>query len=179
MIPNILTTVRLFIIPFFAYSMLKSESFLIPAALLLFSGITDIVDGWIARNYNMITDVGRVYDPFVDKLMQITAVVMLALKQVIPPWIILIVALKEVTMIVVGIILYLKKIVVCSNWYGKAATVLFYAVILVLIIFRNISMTLKMILLAVLILAMVMSALLYLIKISAKDESVYRKKSQA
>lgn len=178
MIPNILTTVRLIIIPFFAYFMLKSDSFLIPAALFLLSGVTDIVDGWIARSYNMITDVGSVYDPLVDKLMQITAVISLAAKEIIPLWVIFIVAFKEIAMITVGIILYFKKIVVSSNWYGKAATVFFYAVMLVLIIFQDIDAMLKTVLLCCLVLVMALAAFGYLIKISAKDESVCRTKSK-
>ena len=84
-----------------------------------FSGVTDVVDGYIARHYNMITNFGKVYDPFVDKLMQITAIVCLALAQIIPFWIIAIVICKEAAMIIIGGILYLKKIVVHSNWYAQ------------------------------------------------------------
>jgi cardiolipin synthase len=178
MIPNILTTVRLAIIPFFAYYMLFTDSFLVPAGLFLLSGITDIVDGWIARHYNMITDVGSVYDPLVDKLMQITAVVCLAVKGIVPFWVIGIIAAKELAMIISGIVLYIKKIVVHSNWYGKAATVLFYAVILTLIVFQNISDVLKMTLLIILVMVMLLAAVGYLIKISGpKGSSLYKKKA--
>ncbi len=178
MIPNILTTVRLIIIPFFAYYMLMAENFWIAAVLFLISGITDVVDGWIARRYNMITDVGSVYDPLVDKLMQITAVVCLALKGTIPVWIICVVAVKEVSMIVVGIVLYIKKIVVHSNWYGKAATVIFYTVISVLILFPAIGESFKTILLVVLVMVMVMTAMGYLVKISGSHGSeLYKKKT--
>ncbi len=177
MIPNILTTIRLVVIPFFAYYMLVANNFWIAAALFLFSGITDVVDGWIARKYNMITDVGSVYDPFVDKLMQITAVICLALRQVIPMWIICVVAVKEVSMIAVGIVLYLKNIVVHSNWYGKAATVIFYAVILSLIVFDNMGDFAKTSLLAVLVVVMLLAAIGYLLKMSGVHrEELYNKK---
>lgn len=180
MIPNILTTVRLIIIPFFAYFMLFTESFWIPAVLFLFSGITDVVDGWIARRFNMITDVGSVYDPLVDKLMQITAVVCMTIRDIIPFWVICIVAVKEISMIAVGLILYLKKIVVHSNWYGKAATVFFYAVIFLLIVFPEIDYTLKMIMLGFLVLVMIMAAVGYLIKISgSKSSDLYKYKGSA
>ena len=72
MIPNILTTVRLIIIPFFAYSVLSGKPVWISVSLFLLSGFTDIVDGWIARKFNMITDAGSVYDPLVDKLIPLT-----------------------------------------------------------------------------------------------------------
>jgi len=178
MIPNILTTVRLIIIPFFAYFLFKAESFWLAAALFLLSGITDVVDGWIARRFNMITDVGSVYDPLVDKLMQITAVVCLAVKEVIPVWIICIIAAKEVTMIAVGIVLYIKKIVVHSNWYGKIATVLFYAVILALIVFPQINYFVKMTILGLLVVVMLLAAVGYLIKISGNNRAeLYNKKA--
>lgn len=178
MIPNILTTVRLIIIPFFAYFLFKEESFWLAAALFLLSGITDVVDGWIARRFNMITDVGSVYDPLVDKLMQITAVVCLAVKEVIPVWIICIIAAKEVTMIAVGIVLYIKKIVVHSNWYGKIATVLFYAVILALIVFPQINYFVKMTILGLLVVVMLLAAVGYLIKISGNNRTeLYNKKA--
>ncbi len=176
MIPNILTTVRLVIIPFFAYYMIYAENFWLAAMLFLFSGVTDIVDGWIARKYNMITDVGSVYDPLVDKLMQITSVVCLALKGIIPSWIICVVAAKEVSMIVIGIILYIKKLVVRSNWYGKAATVIFYAIILALIVFPQISELLKTVLLAILVIVMLLAAIGYLVKISGSHSGELCKK---
>ncbi len=177
MIPNILTTVRLITIPFFAYYLTIKEDFLIAALLFLFSGITDIIDGWIARKYNMITDVGSVYDPFVDKLMQLTSVVCLALKGIVPWWIIGIVAIKELSMICVGIILYIKKIVVHSNWYGKAATVTFYTIIFALIIYPDITELLKTMLLGVLIIVVLFAAIGYLVKISGTHrEELYNKK---
>lgn len=177
MIPNILTTIRLIIIPFFAYSVLTEKNMWISVSLFLLSGITDIVDGWIARKFNMITDVGSVYDPLVDKLMQITAVVCLAITEIIPMWVIWFVFIKEFTMIVTGSILYIKKIVVHSNWYGKAATVFFYTVIFILIVFEDISEAAKNSLLGVLVGVLVIAAIGYLLKITGKNQSeIYDRK---
>ncbi len=166
MIPNILTTVRLFIIPFFVYAMMGMDNVWLSMALFLFSGITDVVDGWIARHYNMITDVGKVYDPFVDKMMQISALVCLAIKTVIPVWVLCVILLKEITMIIVGIVLYAKKIVVHSNWYGKLATVAFYAIVLALIAFPHIDYILKTVLIAILVGVLLFAAFGYLFKIT-------------
>ncbi len=169
MIPNILTTVRLIIIPFFAYSILCEKSLWLSVSLFLLSGVTDIVDGWIARKFDMITDVGSVYDPLVDKLMQITAVVCLAIIKIVPMWVIYFVLLKELTMIIAGSVLYVKKIVVHSNWYGKAATVFFYTVIFILIVFPDIDESAKSTLLGVLVGVLVLAALGYLLKITGKN----------
>ncbi|MEG2380909.1 MAG: CDP-alcohol phosphatidyltransferase family protein, partial [Oscillospiraceae bacterium] len=127
MIPNLLTTVRLLLVPLFVYFIFGNENYALAAATFLVSGFTDIVDGFVARKFNMITDFGKVYDPFVDKLMQITVIVCLAIAKILPVWIIVIIIVKEVSMIVIGGILYFKDIVVHSVWYGKACTVLFYA----------------------------------------------------
>lgn len=164
MIPNILTTFRLIIIPFFAYSVLSYKSIWISVSLFLLSGLTDVVDGWIARKYNMITDVGRVYDPLVDKLMQITAVVCLAIIKVIPLWVICVVLCKEVAMIIVGSILYLKKVVVQSNWYGKFATVYFYTIIFIFIVCPGLNGVQKFLLLFSLVVVLIWAAIAYLVR---------------
>lgn len=165
MIPNILTTARLILVPIFAYLILGTQNLTAAAIVLILSGITDIVDGYIARRFHMVSNFGKVYDPFVDKLMQITAVVCLALTEIIPTWIIVIVLSKEIAMIVIGGILYLKKIVVYSNWYGKAATVIFYAIIFILILWQNISKAWTVGLLSVLIVTMLGAAIAYLVDI--------------
>lgn len=165
MIPNILTTCRLVLVPIFAYLVLGAKN--LPAASLVFvlSGITDVVDGYIARHFNMVSNFGKVYDPFVDKLMQITAVVCLAMAEIIPVWIILVVLVKELAMIVIGGVLYLKKIVVYSHWYGKAATVVFYTIIFVMILWQGITPEWTAALLTVLIVTMLAAACAYLIDI--------------
>lgn len=163
MIPNLLTTVRLGLVPVFVYFMLGSHNLYAAALVLVLSGITDVIDGYIARHFNMITDFGKIYDPFVDKLMQITVVVCLVIRGIIPIWLLAIVAAKEVTMIVTGGILYLKKIVVSSNWYGKAATVIFYAAVLVMIIWSNIPYNVFLIVIAAMIAAMLLAAAGYFV----------------
>ena len=165
MIPNILTTVRLFLVPLFAYLMLGTQNIYAAAIVLVLSGLTDIVDGYIARHYNMISDFGKVYDPFVDKLMQITAVVCLVLREIIPVWLLLLVVIKEVTMIISGAVLYFRKIVVSSNWYGKAATVVFYAAILAMIIWKQIPDIWATVICVIIIVAMLGAGIGYFIDI--------------
>ncbi len=163
MIPNYLTTARLILVPVFAYLVLGAEN--LPAAALVFiiSGITDIIDGYIAKKYNMVTDFGKVYDPFVDKLMQITAIVCLAIAKLVPMWIIAVVICKEIAMIIIGGLLYLKKIVVYSHWYGKTATVIFYAVIILMILWQDMPKAWNTALLITVIISMLIAAVGYLI----------------
>ena len=163
MIPNYLTTARLILVPVFAYLVLGAENS--PAAALVFiiSGITDIIDGYIAKKYNMVTDFGKVNDPFVDKLMQITAIVCLAIAKFVPMWIIAVVICKEIAMIIIGGLLYLKKIVVYSHWYGKTATVIFYAVIILMILWQDMPKAWNTALLITVIISMLIAAVGYLI----------------
>lgn len=135
-IPNILTTLRLLIVPILAYFM-YSERYIVAGVLFASGGFTDVLDGYIARKYNMITKWGKVFDPLADKLMQITALFFLVYHNLIPIVVLVIVVLKESLMLIGGIMLYRKgKTVIGANWYGKLATVFFYFAILATILFR-------------------------------------------
>lgn len=135
-IPNILTTLRLIIVPILGYAM-NSERYVFAIILFTLGGITDVVDGYIARKFNMITKWGKVFDPLADKLMQITALTFLVIKDLIPIVVLIIVVLKELLMLIGGILLYTKgKTVIGANWYGKLATVIFYFAIIATIILR-------------------------------------------
>lgn len=133
-IPNILTALRLIIVPFLGYFMYY-EKYTIAIILFTLGGFTDIVDGYVARKYNKITKWGKVFDPLADKLMQITALTFLVIQHFIPIVVLVIVVLKESLMLIGGILLYKKgKTVIGANWYGKLATVIFYFAILTTII---------------------------------------------
>ncbi|MCK9444394.1 MAG: CDP-diacylglycerol--glycerol-3-phosphate 3-phosphatidyltransferase [Tissierellaceae bacterium] len=129
-IPNILTILRILLIPvylYFFYSNL-SNSFLLAGLVFILAGISDILDGYIARKYNMTTKLGIILDPAADKLMTFTILISFISKGIIPFWILTAIGIKEVIMILGGSILYLfkGKQVLPSNKYGKVATTSFY-----------------------------------------------------
>lgn len=129
-IPNILTCMRFLITPIFGY-FLYNQSYYIAASLFVLGGITDILDGYIARRFNLITSFGKLADPLADKLMQITALVLLTIQSRIPAVILIIVLAKEAFMGVGSILLYKKEnFVVSANRYGKLATVVFFIAIM-------------------------------------------------
>lgn len=123
-IPNIITIFRILLIPAFAVVMLN-VSMMWGLALFVLCAATDIVDGWIARRFNMISNVGKLLDPTADKLMHITVMVCLSViyAEKTPPFYILtiILASKEFIMLLVGLILITKKVVTSANIYGKLA----------------------------------------------------------
>lgn len=136
-VPNALTIARFFMVGVFPYLYFndgiannKAWAFVV----FILAGITDVLDGWIARRYNLITKWGKLMDPLADKLMLLMVLICLALDKVIHYWVIIIIALKELLMIL-GAIFLLKEreVVVQANVYGKLATFMFYLAVTALI----------------------------------------------
>lgn len=135
-VPNILTIIRFLLIPFIVY-FIFTQQFILAFVFFTISGITDVADGFIARKFNLVSNFGKLMDPLADKLTQISTLGSLALVNIIPIWILIIVLIKEFIMIVGASFLYGKDVVVYSKWYGKLATVLFYVAIVLSLIFRQ------------------------------------------
>ena len=97
--------------------------------------LTDVLDGIIARKFDAITDIGKLFDPLADKLTQIMTLVALTVQGLIPIWIVIALLAKELILVIGGAFLWNKKLVVSSKWYGKLTTVfLFIAVIFSMLI---------------------------------------------
>ena len=132
-IPNILTIFRLILVPvYIAAFATEGSSKELAAIIFIIASITDVLDGYIARKYNMTTRVGQLLDPLSDKLMQLTVVITLLISGMLPLWFVVLLGVKELLMISGGIFLYAKKTYVKSNIFGKLNTiVLFFALVLI------------------------------------------------
>ncbi len=139
-VPNALTILRFILIPIILIYIFTGN-YLLGFIFFTLSGITDILDGAIARKFNLISNFGKLMDPLADKLTQISVLASLTLKEIIPIWILLIVVLKELIMIIGASFLYGKDVVVYSKWYGKLATVLFYIAIVISLISKQFSLS--------------------------------------
>ena len=171
-IPNILTIIRFILIPFIYMSVL-SRHYLTALIIFTISAITDILDGYIARKYNYITDIGKLIDPLADKLTQISLLLSLAILKLLPWWIFAIVFIKELVLVISASVLYSKKdVVVYSVWYGKLATTLFYlAIVFSLIISHfnlNFAFRIDLYLYYLAMLATVFALIMYAIKFEFK-----------
>lgn len=93
-IPNILTVFRILLVPVFLYFIL-TEEFYIAAAAFIVAGATDGIDGFIARRYNVRTELGAALDPFADKFLLVSAYIALAAKGFIPLWLMIPVIIKD------------------------------------------------------------------------------------
>ena len=141
-VPNILTIARFILIPFIITALVHDD-YLATFILLTVSGLTDVLDGTIARKFNFITNFGKLVDPLADKLTQISILTTLALKNIIPIWMIIVLFVKEFIMIAGASFLYGKELVVSSKWYGKLATVLFYIAIVCSLAVKNFNLGFK------------------------------------
>jgi len=137
-IPNLLTAIRLILVPIFPIIYFGDMNNAHYFALIIFiiAGFTDFLDGYIARKYDLITPFGTVFDPLADKLMLLTALFSLFMDNFIPLWVLLIMVTKELFMIVTGIYLFMRKekMIIPSNIFGKLATAVFSLAIVLLLI---------------------------------------------
>lgn len=136
-IPNILSVLRLLMaLAFAAVFIWLPDKLYIAVIIFIVGGITDIVDGILARRFNWITNAGKILDPLADKLMQVIALICTVVSGLVPWWLLLPIVLKELTMGVGSVIFYrMFKTIGVSKNYGKAYTVLFYVVIAAIIVF--------------------------------------------
>lgn len=163
-LPNLLSYFRILLIPVCALLYLRGHN-LGALAVLIVSGLTDIVDGKIARRYNMVTDLGKVLDPVADKLTQGVLIICVAGKTPILAVLAGILIIKEAAMITSGYILYKNAGVVnSSKWYGKLCTIMIYVTLVVHIVVRNIPPAVTYAAVAVCAGLMLLSFVLYNIK---------------
>lgn len=139
-IPNILTILRFIFIPIILY-FIFTGNYILGIVFFTISGITDVLDGFIARKFNLVSNFGKLMDPLADKLTQISVLASLTTVEIIPVWILAIVVLKELIMVVGASFLYGKDVVVYSKWYGKLATVLFYLAIVISLITKQFNLS--------------------------------------
>ena len=136
-IPNLLSLIRLIMIPFIVWFYVKTNYYA-ATALVVLSGITDVVDGIIARKFNMVSDLGKILDPIADKCTQGIVIICLSLKYRHMMWLVMLFVVKECIMGLLGYITIKSKDSVNSaKWYGKVSTLVLYASMISLIIFSE------------------------------------------
>ena len=159
-IPNMLTLLRLAAVPVFAVFMQNGKNF---EAIVVFlvAEFTDVLDGYIARRYHLITPFGKVADPFADKLMQLTALFMLAGNRLISgaiPWLVL---AKDLFLIISGIYIIKskKKVDVSSKWFGKLTSAFLF--IAIMLTFFNVPRAITDAMFVICVIMALLSAVMY------------------
>ncbi|NLC18599.1 MAG: CDP-alcohol phosphatidyltransferase family protein [Clostridiales bacterium] len=136
-IPNILCYIRFMLIPVFVVLYIKAEypkEYLRAAAVVLISGITDFLDGFIARKFDMITELGKLIDPLADKLTQASLIFVLVVKIKWMFLLLILFVILQLFLLVAGLVMLKKNARLNgAKWFGKVSTTVFYAVMLVLV----------------------------------------------
>ena len=123
-VPNMLTMLRMVMVCFMP-SLFRGAHYMGAMVLFLVAGATDLLDGYIARKYHLITSFGKLMDPLADKLMLVVTLLLFAGKGWTPMIIPILVIIKELIMVVGSALLLKKRTVVFSNALGKVTTFLF------------------------------------------------------
>ncbi|SFA79184.1 CDP-diacylglycerol--glycerol-3-phosphate 3-phosphatidyltransferase [Acetitomaculum ruminis DSM 5522] len=142
-LPNKLTTFRVVLVPFFVIFMLSNcfgeYSKYAAFAVFVVASLTDLLDGKIARKYNLVTDFGKFMDPLADKLLVISAMICLMDMGKFPSWILIIIVSREFIISGFRLIAADNGVVIAAGIWGKLKTVCQMIMILVLILdFSNV-----------------------------------------
>ena len=137
LLPNILTYIRIILVPVFILFYTNSVSWsghIAATVIIVLSGITDVADGFIARHWNMMSDLGRILDPIADKAMQFAMLFCVCVRY---RWVLLLViiyAVKEIISVFASAYLFTRgKHISGAMWCGKLCTVILFIVMLVLV----------------------------------------------
>ena len=164
-IPNLLSLLRLCMIPLIIWLYCTQKNYALTAVVLVLSGLTDMVDGYIARRFNMVTDLGKALDPVADKLTQASVMFCLLsrFRMMLVPLLLLI--FKEVCNGVMSLVVIKKTGKVCgADWHGKICTWLLYAMMFVHIVWFDISREWTTALIGICVIMMTLSFALYMVR---------------
>lgn len=124
-LPNKLTLFRIFLIPVFILVMLFNipNKFLVACIIFIIASITDAMDGYIARKYNLVTDFGKFMDPLADKLLVISALTSMIEVGLVPSWMVIIIVSRELTVSILRAIAAADGKVIAASSGGKLKTI--------------------------------------------------------
>ena len=138
-IPNLLSLFRIALIPVYVVIYLtatQTHQYVIAAMILAVSCLTDMIDGKIARQYNMITDLGKVLDPFADKLTQFILTICLSLKHPVMIPVLVLFFSKELFQFIASIINFRRgKVLSGALVVGKICTTVLFTSLITLVMF--------------------------------------------
>lgn len=144
-IPNVLSMFRLLLIPVYIVVYLQATEaadYFVAAAILAVSCLTDLVDGMIARKFNMISTVGKFLDPLADKLTQFSLIVCLAIEYPVIRLLVALFVVKELFQLIAGIMTFRKgEMLTGALIAGKISTTVLFVSLILLVMMPNIGQT--------------------------------------
>ena len=141
-IPNLLSVFRLVLIPIFVWTYCVREAYLVTAGILLLSGMTDIADGFIARRFHMVSDLGKALDPIADKLTQAAMLFCLVIRFPLMWFPLIALGMKEISGGILSLLTIRRTgIVMGADWHGKAASMFLFIMMLIHLLWFDIPKT--------------------------------------
>lgn len=137
-LPNKLTVMRVILIPFFVFFLLapyfEGYGNYIAAAIFVVASLTDMLDGKIARKYNLVTNFGKFMDPLADKLLVCSAMICLIEKESLSAWIVIVIIAREFIISGFRLVASDNGIVIAASYWGKFKTTFQMLMVIVLIL---------------------------------------------
>ena len=165
-IPNLISYARIALMPvyvYMSYTAVTDEQYIQSSFLLLFIAITDFLDGFIARTFNMVTEFGKLLDPIADKLFQL-AIALTLLHRIDGMWLVFIVfMIKESVLSVLAAYFYFKhhRKMDGAMWCGKLSTIVFYSMTFMMALLPPLPHTAYYVMEALMIVTLLISFLVY------------------
>ncbi len=137
--PNKLTILRVILIPFFVFFLLtdyaggEAVSRYLALAVFIIASLTDTLDGYIARKYNLVTNFGKFMDPLADKLLVCSALICLLDLGQLASWMVIVIISREFIISGFRLVASDNGIVIAASWWGKAKTISQMVMIILLI----------------------------------------------
>lgn len=138
-LPNKLTVLRVILIPFFVFSLLVAGGSIrmfrfVAAAIFIVASLTDLLDGKIARKYNLVTNFGKFMDPLADKLLVCSALICLVDLGQLPAWMVIIIVSREFIISGFRLVAAEQGIVIAASYWGKFKTTFQMTAVILMIV---------------------------------------------
>ena len=180
-LPNKLTTFRVILIPFFVFFMLAPDmtgiNHYIAAAIFIVASLTDLLDGKIARKYNLVTNFGKFMDPLADKLLVCSAMICLIQTGQLAAWIVVIIIAREFIISGFRLIASDNGVVIAASYWGKFKTT--FQMLMVIVLILNVQMPFFQILGKILTYAALILTVVSLIDYIVKNKDVLKEQNKA
>jgi CDP-diacylglycerol--glycerol-3-phosphate 3-phosphatidyltransferase len=175
-LPNKLTMFRVILIPFFVFFLLapyfEGYGNYIAVAIFIVASLTDLLDGKIARKYNLVTNFGKFMDPLADKLLVCSALICLVELGSLPAWIVIIIIAREFIISGFRLIASDNGVVIAASYWGKFKTT--FQMLMVIVLILNIDLAFFRILGVILIWVATILTVVSLIDYIAKNKDVLK-----
>ena len=178
-LPNKLTVLRVIMVPFFVFFMLTDVGGVankwIALVLFIVASLTDMLDGKIARKYNLVTNFGKFMDPLADKLLVCSAMICLIQTGQLAAWIVVIIIAREFIISGFRLIASDNGVVIAASYWGKFKTT--FQMLMVIVLILNVQMPFFQILGKILTYAALILTVVSLIDYIVKNKDVLKEQN--